>query len=130
MDQKLLSQADVEAGCKSVEIEFLDGRTEPLEVRAVDWRQRRLLVMAWAEKMDFGIFIAPALAHLPKDRRGDKFLNQLTPASIARLEEVACALALGESTVKKILAEAMSRLPASLAPGATTLPTASASNAG
>jgi hypothetical protein len=106
-ETKLLSTKNLEDGFVDVDVERLDGTREEVRLRGPGWRRRRTLILEFQKTLEVFVFVNECLS---KDRpflnsaETEKFLDKLTPDSVAILENYAVALCLGEEYQKKMAA--------------------------
>lgn len=97
-----ITKADVLAGGKDVEIEYLYGEKETVRLAKIPWRKVVSLEVRGTE------FVEKILEQsLPEEKRGDAWLETLTVESLGRLQGVALALSVSGTGPQKKLEEAL-----------------------
>jgi hypothetical protein len=102
-EEKLLSAANLEDGFADISIETLNGDQLTVRLKAPRWRRRRELILDFQKSLDPHVFVQECL----KDALGDRldfYLDKLSPESVAKIENYAIALCVGESYQKKMAA--------------------------
>lgn len=104
MSARLLTKQNLDEGFVEIPVEFIHGDSATIRITAPNWRKRRELILAFQKVLDTSIFmqecLAPALSGASD--QVERFLDRLTPESLARVENYSVAITLGEQYQKKM----------------------------
>lgn len=104
MNARLLTKQNLDEGFVEIPVEFLTGDSGTIKLTAPAWRKRRELILNFQQALDTFIFVNECLRPCfgGATDQVERFLNQLTPDALARVEMYAVALTLGENYQKKM----------------------------
>lgn len=100
---RLLNSVILEQGYVELGVEFITGDSATVRLTAPNWRKRRELILAFQQSLDTFLFVHECLIRtMNVTDQVERFLDQLTPNSLGRVEQFALALCIGETDQKKM----------------------------